>query len=290
MFLSWNLLQEEEEEDEYEYDKVACGRENAGDHLYTGDVSEDGSFLNSHNVLPNSLHAPVKDPRANLLSAQVRLKEDETEAPKSNSVLASAAEIKEPQIKASQDDTYPKSILKKRSNEASSKTQKRVRFSLGCKTDSGGAPNALCYGSQGGSGVPDFLVNPSKFSRYNSDSSEDEDDTIEQQACGNFVSQAKSFDGKSVAEWENGSADLPKSYTFVSKKKSSDSKAVNDGNEVKQNKEVDSMQSVFPVGITAGEVDDQTETNTGDGFPEPCRGYQTMLRSDSSDSSGGSDS
>lgn len=225
------MLQEEEDE----YDKVACGRENAGVRLYIGDVSEARSFLNSHNVLPNSLHAPAKDPRANRLAARVRLKEDETEAPKSKSILASAAEVKKPQIKTSQDDTCLKSILKKRSNEASSKTQKRVRFSLGCKTDSGGAPNALYYGSQGASGVPDFLVNPSKFSRYNSDSSEDEDDTIAQ-ACGNFVSQAKSFDRKSGAEWENGSADLPKSYTFVSKEKSSDSKAVNDGNEAKQNK------------------------------------------------------
>ncbi|KAF3430910.1 hypothetical protein FNV43_RR25640 [Rhamnella rubrinervis] len=251
------------EEEEDEFDKVACGRENAGDRLYMGDVRERKSYLNSYNVLPNPLHGTVKDPRANHLAAKARLKEDEDEASMVNSNLACAADIKEPYVKSSKDDTpRPKSILKRRFSEANSKSQKRVRFNLGSKTDCEGESNVLYYGSQIVSGIPDFAVNPSKFSCYTSDSSED--DTIAQ-SCRNVISQVKSFGGKSGSELDNGLADLPKSATSVSERKSSDSKAVNDGSEVKQNKEGDGKQSVFPVGVAAGgEAEDEVGTAVED--------------------------
>lgn len=49
-----STLDNEEEEDGY--DKVASGRENAGERLYMSDIADHGSFLNSHNILQRALN------------------------------------------------------------------------------------------------------------------------------------------------------------------------------------------------------------------------------------------
>lgn len=291
------MLQEEEDE----FDKVACGRENAGDRLYMRGVTEHGSYLNSHNVLPNSLHGTSKDLRANHLAAKFRLKEDkdEAEAQQINSNMACAAEVLEPHVKASKGVTPPKSILKRRNDEASSKLQKRVKFDIGCKTDCGEAPeeNATVpdyasLSSQKASGLPDYLVNPHRYTRYTFDSTSEVEDDYNAQACINFTSQVKSFNAESGSEVENGMTNLPKSVKFISKKKPSEA---NDSNKGKQDKVGDSNQSVFPVSIAAGEVEGEVSTMVGNeletneedqvaGFLKPVRRYRTMSRSESDDS------
>lgn len=294
------MLEFQEEEDEF--DKVASGRENAGDRLYMSDVTEKGSFLNSNNVLGNK-----KDPRANHLAAKHRLKEDEAEAQKFVEIKEPAdakgskdeaeaqkfAEIKEPaDAKGSKDEARPKPILKRKDNEAVCKPQKRVRFDVECKNDSEEtSPNEVVFKA---SGLPDYLVNPSKYTCYSLESTTEVDEVSNARACGDFLNEVKNIQN----EFSNG---LPKSVTFIPKKKASDAKVVNEGHEVEQNKESEGGKSLhqegFPVGIAAREVevetsgveDDEPEIKAaadrgrGTGLQKPGRRYRTMSNSYDSD-------
>ncbi|EXB81205.1 hypothetical protein L484_013146 [Morus notabilis] len=289
------------EEEEDEFDKVASGRENAGDRLYMSDVTEKGSFLNSDNVLGNK-----KDPRANHLAAKHRLKEDEAEAQKFAEIKEPAdakgskdkaeaqnfAEIKEPaDAKGSKDEARPKPILKRKDNESVFKVfkpQKRVRFDVECKNDGEEtSPNEVVFKA---SGLPDYLVNPSKYTCYSLESTTEVDEFSNARACGDFLNEVKNIQN----EFSNG---LPKSVTFIPKKKASDAKVVNEGHEVEQNKESEGRKSLHPegfaVGIAAGEVevetsgveDDEPETKAAanTGFQKPGRRYRTMANSYDSD-------
>lgn len=82
------MIQEEEDA----YDKVASGSENTGDGLYMKNVGEYESYLNSQNLLQNSLHGLKKDSRANHLAAKVGLKEDDSEAQNFDSVMTDPTE------------------------------------------------------------------------------------------------------------------------------------------------------------------------------------------------------
>ncbi|KAL5552591.1 hypothetical protein UlMin_039992 [Ulmus minor] len=287
------------EDEEDEFDKVAAGREDAGDRLYMKDVTEHGSYLNSHNVLPNSLHRHKKDSRANLLAAKLRLKEDEAEAEAQNlnSSMASAPEVEGSDVKESKEDDKPKPILKRKTNETCSKSQKRVRFDVkesnGCEESS---PISDCGSLMGKStsGVPDYLVNPSKYTRYSFESTDEVDEVQNSRA------QMKSSNREAGSEMENASPDLPKSVTFVSRKKVTDDIAINNSENEKEKKEDEREKALnragFRVGIAAEEDEgdickmeaDEPETNSEErcgGFRKPGRKYRTLLRSDVSDSS-----
>ncbi|PON91793.1 hypothetical protein TorRG33x02_123910 [Trema orientale] len=292
------------EEEEDEFDKVASGSENVGDRLYMSDVTQTGSYLNSHNVLvlPNN-----KDPRANHLAARFRLKEDEDEAQNLASTLPATAHVKEPDAKGTRDGARPKPILKRKDNDEAFKSQKRVRFDVGrendCEESFPKDATVLDCGSlmsDKSSGVPDYLVNPSKYTCYSfSSTSEVDEISNPPRACGEFHNQVKGLDRESGSDVENAFADLPKSVTFIPKKKAGDGKAANDGsNEMKKYEEGDRQpplhQGGFPVGVAAGEVqgevsgveEDELETEAADGgagLPNTGRRYRTMLRSDDSD-------
>ncbi|XP_062110857.1 uncharacterized protein LOC133822506 [Humulus lupulus] len=286
------------EEEEDEFDKVASGRESVGDRLYMRDVTETGSYLNSNNVLGNK-----KDPRANHLAAKFRLKEDEaetgTETKKLSSSVASAADMEatDADAKGSKIEARPKPILKRKDNEEVLKSRKRVRFDVGlendceeesfpknaavsdCETLVGNNNNKPC-------GVPDYLVNPSKYRCYSFVSTSEVNDD----------SEVKSLNRESGSDMENATVpDLPKSVTFIPKKKKTSSEVVNDNNEVKQYKEGD-KQADCPVGIAIAEVqgeisgveddDDETEIKAAEGgtaIQNAGRRYRTMSRSDDSD-------
>lgn len=312
MFLlfDWNWLQEEEDE----YDKVAIGRENAGDRLFMSDVTDHGSYLNSHNVLSNPSHGTAKDPRANRLAARIRLKEDKVEAQNYTFGHVHNAEVKGQRVEASKDCNQPRPILKRKDNNAVSRSQKRVRFDPSCRygseeaiEKSEGAPVMEATVSDDGSQmvqnasrVPDYLLNPSKYTYYSFDSTSEIDEESNAQACMdslNLVKELKPPD--SGLEPADSSADLPKSVIFIPKKKASDAEAVSDSAVLKQNKEEDHKQSLhgtdFSSGIAAGEAqyevsameEDETETNAADrsaGFQRPGRKYRTKSRSDDLDS------
>lgn len=221
------------EQEEDEYDKVASGTENAGDRVYMSDVTEKGSFLNSQNVLGNK-----KDPRANHLAAKYRLKEDEAEAQKLSPNLVRSAEVKEPaDAKGSKDEVQPKPILKRKDNEAVFRSRKRVRFDVECEKDfEETCPNEAVFKAP--AGLPDYLVNPSKYTYYSLDSTSEVDEFSNMRACGGFLNEVKNLNGEAGLELENKFAtELPKSVTFIPKKKTSDAKIVNDSNEAEQNKE-----------------------------------------------------
>ncbi|GLJ44687.1 hypothetical protein SUGI_0939510 [Cryptomeria japonica] len=76
-----STLDQEDEEDEF--DKVAVGREDAGERTYMKEIMDTGPKINSHNALPSSLNewkSTGRDPRANHYAARARLEEDDEEA------------------------------------------------------------------------------------------------------------------------------------------------------------------------------------------------------------------
>ncbi|XP_008222391.1 PREDICTED: uncharacterized protein LOC103322262 [Prunus mume] len=303
------------EDEEDEYDKVAAGTEGLGDRLFMNEVTHHGSYLNSHNVL----HGSNKDPRANFLAARLRLKEDDAEARNLSSPAASASQVKEQLVKSPEDGGQPKSILKRKDNTSVVKAQKRVRFNPGCVThcDSEESPEILEDFDMGSSdvngmdsdngsglapnasGVPDYLVNPSKYTRYSFDTTTEVDEDGNTRACMDYLSQPKSSNTDSRSEMEDASAQLPKSVTFVSKKKTGDGNAVNDINNMKQDNEDDRKQSLnrasFPVGIAAVEVHNEDSAVEEEGsapnpadfsgcLETPGRKYRTKSMLDESDS------
>lgn len=172
-------LDNEAEEDEY--DKIAEGRENAGERLYMSAVTDHGPYLNSHNVLPDSVHDAVKDTRANHFAAKARLEEDKAESLK----------IGNPHSRKVGDANKPKPALKMKDNLSSSKGQRRVRFDPYCKNKSEeGNPDrvptdmpvlqttASDYEAwvKNSPAVPDYVLNPSKYTRYSFDSTSEVSD------------------------------------------------------------------------------------------------------------------
>ncbi|KAA8529992.1 hypothetical protein F0562_034404 [Nyssa sinensis] len=308
-------LDNEEEEDEY--DRVAEGKENAGDRLYMRDVTDHGPFLNSHNVLPNSVHDAPRDPRTSHMDALIRLKEDEAAAQKFDSYQTCdklMLNVEEPPIKESEDDRKLKPILKRKDNETASKPQKRVRFDLGCKDNCEeasevsrefltGTPSMETEVSDDESllpkttsRIPDYVLNPSKYTRYSFDSSSEFDEESNGQACMEFLKLVKKSKPVELgSELEDASADLPKSVTFIPRMKASDAKAINNSSEAKQSHKDASKQSLiqksFPVGIAAGEAqqseitvmeeyEPETNADGNAGFQKVSRHYRAKSRLD----------
>lgn len=315
-----STLDNEEEEDEF--DKVAAGRENAGERMYLNDVTERGRYLNLHNVVPNALNAATKDPRANHHAARIRLKEDEDETEARSFSFPHSdcdTEVKNFHAKVSEESGPPKSILKRKDKSADFKPQKRVRFDPACKIDCVTASERTRYSSvntssvddndsndgfqppQNACRVPDYLVNPSKYTHYSFDSSDEFNEESSIKACMDVLRLAKDLKAKEVEPVEEiASGDLPKAVTFIPKKKVDDLKAEKSSSEINENKEDDGKLSSsrlgFPVGIAvaesqhceaSAEEEIEPETNvTDDGvrFQKPGRKYRTPSRSDDSDS------
>jgi hypothetical protein len=302
-------LDNEEEEDEF--DKVAAGRENATDVLYMKDVTDHGPYLNSYNVIPSSVH----DPRANLLAAKIRLEEDEIEAHKIGPNYTddkSMSNVEEPSVKASEDGGKPKSILKRKNDVATSKEQKRVKFDPSCKDDFEEAsenPNDALTGnhlvvttfsdnSLGRStlGVPDYACNPSKYTRYSFDSASEVDDESNSRVCMDLlelVKMSRPEDSRSLSG--DASNSLPKSVTFIPRKKETGAPPRDSSSEAKQNQEDGSEQSLiqkgFPLVIAADDIEsgevrgmeDELESSvaaTSTEVKKQCRNYRTRSNLD----------
>ncbi|XP_010249230.1 PREDICTED: uncharacterized protein LOC104591860 [Nelumbo nucifera] len=315
-------LDKEDEEDEY--DKVAIGKENAGDRLYMRDVIDYGIDVDSSNVVPNSFEEFTRDPRANHLAAKIRLKEDQEAAASTESFLAAQAKPAEvdPQVKVSEDGGCLKSILKRKENQAESKSQKRVRFDPECKendseqeleeavistmvshsmeTGTVSEDKNDSFSSQEASGIPDYLRNPSKYTRYSFDSTSEVDEGSNRGAYMDFLDMVKKAT-TGEPQQEDTCHDLPKSVTFTPRKKTTNVAMVDNSTGIKQNQEdalKESMRkAVFPLGIAAGEAqegdeacmmeEDDPETLAADKtttFRKSGRQYRTKSRPDDSGS------
>lgn len=219
-------LDNEEEEDEH--DKIALGKEDAGDRLYMKDVTDYGPYLNSHNVLPESFQDHARDSRANLYAAKIRLKEDE-KAPGSSEALENSCKEVQGTDSPPMEGGSLKSILKRKENQVDT-LQKRVRFDPSCKEPSGeeleSTQQSVVSSMETNTDaedpytltVPDYVQNPSKYTRYTFDSASEVDDNSNRKAYMNFLNSTRS--SMSIdSQQGNISESLPKSVTFIPKKK-----------------------------------------------------------------------
>ncbi|KAF3435319.1 hypothetical protein FNV43_RR22406 [Rhamnella rubrinervis] len=229
-----STLDYEEEEDQY--DKLADGKEEARDNMYMKEINDYGIDVDSISMLPTSFKEVVKDPRANHLAAKIRLKEDADAAKGIDSLRVSdndAPTSIDAETISSENGINPKSILKRKETQLDLKSHKRVRFDPECKDNSGseadleGTKAIPMESSSTGvakdhlSGVPDYLRNPSKYTRYNFDSSNDMDEESNKQAYMDFLKQLKKSNNMEPPA-EDASADLSKAVKFIPRKKTSD--------------------------------------------------------------------
>ncbi|KAL1179726.1 hypothetical protein V6Z11_A03G179700 [Gossypium hirsutum] len=269
-----STLDNEEEEDGY--DKVASGRENAGERLYMSDIADHGSFLNSHNILQRAL---------NHTTTRIRLKEDDEEAQKLNYCDGSISEIRElSDMKASDNGCHLRSILKRKDSGTGFKPRKCVRFDSACKDGweeqfekSEDHPTGILLmnseePAENDRAVPDYLQNPSRYTRYCFDSSSKIGEESNAQAWKDVLKLVPNTKcTESLSEQEDAPCDLPKLVTFIPKRKPGILQLVCDVSEV-QEKENECKKSLnptrLPVGIAAGAAKSDEDDATEDDIPE----------------------
>ena len=160
------------QDEEDEYDKVALGKEDGG------------KGVSMEDAISRPCGVRIRDPRANHAAAKMRLKEDELEANKisPSGVIPSKSKEPTPHPEESSKSVPPKPILKRKEScsDSEARTSKRVRFDVVTEETSkkpednysvsASLKSALPRGKSGAQ-VPDYLVNPSKYTCYSFDPS-----------------------------------------------------------------------------------------------------------------------
>ncbi|PON35513.1 tumor suppressing sub-chromosomal transferable candidate [Parasponia andersonii] len=226
------------EEEEDEFDKVAVGKdEKPEDGVYLKEIGDYGIHIDSANELPTCFNQVTKDPRANHSAAKLRLKEDAEAAQKIHSLRVSDQQTAPLEEEEEEEEvpSNPKSILKRKNNQLDSKSQKRVRFDPQCK-DNGHTdthhhrlvPDAQVFAS----GVPDYLRNPWRYTRYTfDDSSSEMNEESNKQALMDFWNLLKRSNASTEDrdQDQNSSFDpSSRSVTFIPRKKTGDTSAMVD--------------------------------------------------------------
>ncbi|KAJ4729556.1 Tumor suppressing sub-chromosomal transferable candidate [Melia azedarach] len=257
-----------DEEEEDQYDKVAVGKEKAGERLYMKDINDYETDADSFNELPNSFKEALRDPRANHIAAKLRLKEDAEAAKKINSLQVSKKDAPSDitaQINTSADGNL-KPILKRGDMRSDSRPQKRVRFDSECvdnldhkedfneKSEEG---KSMVTNEEFPSGIPDYMRNPTKYTCYTLDS-DDIDDKSNRQAYMDFLNMLKKSKTTEM-QLEDHSSDLPKAVTFIPRKKRGDATMAENDTKSKQNQDDTCKDSGnrkgLPISIAAGDED-----------------------------------
>ncbi|KAM2858227.1 hypothetical protein COP2_023796 [Malus domestica] len=251
------------EEEEDGYDKVAVGKETAGDRLYMRDVNDYGIDIDTQEEVPSSIKDFTRDPRANHLAAKIRLQQDAEAAQKIDSLRVSgngtSSSIAAENI--SEDAANLKSILKRKNDNQldSSKTQKRVRFDSSCNEDEDGAKDVpVETHSNENPPVPDYIRNPSRYTHYTFDSSGDVDEESNKQAYIEFLNLVRKSNS-TEPQAEDASVDLSKPVTFIPRKKSSDAIMIeNDGESERPGGDLRETAAckVMPLAIAAEDNED----------------------------------
>lgn len=209
------------EEEEDEFDKVAVDREKENqkpcDRWYTREVSDYGISANTYQELPLTLEDIERDPRANHKAAKLRLKED-AEAARREGHLAS----------------IPPAASSKQGQDDANSPKK-----LECKEESEVSPD---------SSIPDYVRNPSKYTCYTLDVSDDMDEESNRKAFMDFFSLMRT---RSQLD-DDSSANFQKLPTFNPSMKQPA------GTFTKQGVEAEQMQvkKTVPLSIVAVESDD----------------------------------
>lgn len=290
------------QEEEDHYDKQAIGKENSGDRVYMKDIKDDGIEISSCNVFPTSFRDFERDPRANHMAARVRLKQDDEAAKKIDALHVSEKSAPDIGGGGGGDAMNPKSILKSKDNASEPKSQKRVRFDSECddrgnddehertrdvrmkpsSMEDDAASNQSSKSEEFASAVPDYIRNPSRYTRYDFDSSGDVDDKSNKEAYMSFLSQLKESKAASGtgSQADDALDDLP-SVTFISKKKSGD--ATMGENETVSKQKVDTgkesmHRGTFTVGIAAGDTENNDVCAMEEDEPEVTEDTKKSLQ------------
>lgn len=281
-------LDKEEEVDEY--DIVAVVDE---DRMYLTDNDEYGICSDTFDELPNSCGDAFRDPRANHMAAQIRLKEDAEGAGNFGALHVSDKTM--PASTSSQLNTSTKnsinlkSILKKE-DQVDSKRQKRVRFDPECKNDheeeskvtvveeDARASDEVSVFSHYDSRVPDYVQNPSKYTCYTLDSSEIDEDA-NRRACMDFLNLIKKSDTMDTQQ-DDYFAHLPKSVPFTPRKKTAEDRAIKISPQFdKETKGLIAVTAFEESEVCAMDEDEpETVVDKSNGSRKPDRQYRTKAR------------
>ncbi|CAL5027785.1 unnamed protein product [Urochloa decumbens] len=273
-------LDREEEEDKY--DREAFGREDAADRVYMNDIMDDGINMSINSIVPDLLDDSIedvyrfsKDPRADIRAASARLREDDGSSKDGDSQYAAQAkDLPTVGTKKAVEDVNVKPILKRKEEQADLKPRKRVRFDASVKDpesdmfehdeDSPMVPQSMDVVTEKENtstpsespGVPDYVMNPSKYTRYTLDVPESNDASNRRALEDLHDLLGKSDPNKIHSETP---VEIPSSVTFIPRKKSVDAMAVDEGPRTS-----DSSSSV--IGMVAGASDetDQCEMDEDD--------------------------
>ncbi|XP_030523982.2 histone acetyltransferase KAT6B [Rhodamnia argentea] len=290
------------EEEEDRYDKLAVGREKAGDRLYMKDVTNYGICIDHDNELPTSFSDAARDPRADHMAAKIRLKEDAEAAEKIDSLHVSeenAHLVANSQVHTAEVDVNLKSILKRKDGQSDSKTQKRVRFDPESieeasaeaepvtmdpsRTESSVSEDAEIAPSQDfSSAVPDYVRNPSRYTHYTFDSSTDMDEKSNRQAYMDFMNMLRKSKSTEIC-LDDSPVDIPKSVTFIPRKRGSMATMLDNGEELKQDNEDASKEAirrrVTPVIAAVDAEDSELCAMEEDEVEEAVDKKQSLVRS-----------
>ncbi|XP_044501133.1 uncharacterized protein LOC123222438 [Mangifera indica] len=287
------------EEEEDQFDKVASSEEKTGDHIYMKDVIDYVTDADCCDELPDSVKDFSRDPRANHVAAKIRLKEDAEAAKKIGSLRVSeqcAPSFMDAKNNSEEDCLKP--ILKRGDNPSDSKPKKRVRFDSECKDSFDEnthreeaiiSNEAFTSPPDYPTGIPDYMRNPSKYTRYTFDS-DDIDDNSNAQAYMDFFKMLK----KNTTELpvEDDSRDLPKTVTFIPKRKTGDATMTEYNSKSKDDTGKESVHKRgLPVGIPAADVEDdevcamdedepESKVNKTIGSQKSGRQYRRKVKSD----------
>ncbi|KAG8064279.1 hypothetical protein GUJ93_ZPchr0004g39484 [Zizania palustris] len=259
-------LDREEEEDRY--DREAFGREDAADRVYMNEIMDGGINMSINTVVPDILDDSIEeihrfsmDPRADLSSASARLGEYDGSAKGGHYSTAQTKESPTGGIQAMKTgDINVKPILKRKEEQGDSKPRKRVKFVADVKDqqaklpeqneDSPMVPQSMDVVKENNSstpsespGIPDYVKNPSKYTRYTLDTPECNDES-NRRALADLHNVLRRSEPEAPVE-------IPTSVLFIPRKKSVDAMTVDEGP-----KSSDSNSS--PIGLAVG-VSDEIE-------------------------------
>ncbi|KAJ4762220.1 Protein TSSC4 [Rhynchospora pubera] len=209
-------LDREEEEDEF--DRAALGQDKVTDRVYMNEVMDHGPDISIYSVVPevydNHGHGFYRDPRADRSAACKRIKEDAVSIPGRPRSSPKITEV----------DPNLKPILKRRDSEDDPKPKKRVRFDPKFEEEtrsiSQAAPQPMDASTDKDTNatvVPDYLMNPSKYTKYTFDSGDENDDEMNKKAFQHFQRLINRSNGTNNEL--DSSFELPGSVTFTPRKK-----------------------------------------------------------------------
>jgi Tumour suppressing sub-chromosomal transferable candidate 4 len=235
-------LQEEEDE----YDRVAFGQDKATDRVYMNQVMDHGPDISIYSVVPevydNYVDNFQRDPRANRSVACKRIKEDDIDIPR--------RPCNSPKISALDPNLKP--ILKRRDSEDDPKPKKRVRFDPEFKEENKSISQTAPQPTEEDdkvTGVPDYMRNPSKYTKYTFSSTNDNDEEMNMRAFQEFQSLINQSNRTRTES--DPSFELPASVLFTPRKKLPEDAMSIDVSPAVTN-EVAAASSSCLVGVAAG--------------------------------------